>query len=48
MDKTGASAIASMEAILATDAVVTNAGIPRSIRGAELVQTARTSLFQAE
>jgi len=47
MDKTEASAIESMEGILATDAVITNAGIPRIIRGAELVQTIRTPLMQA-
>ena len=41
MDKTSAQAQASMEAILATNAVVTGSGVPSTIRSAELVQTQR-------
>jgi len=41
MDKTAEQARASMEAILATNAVVTGNGIPRTIRSAKLVQTLR-------
>jgi len=44
MDKTPQEAQASMEAILATEAVVTGNGIPRTIRGAELVQTQRVPI----
>ena len=42
MDKTAIAARASMEAMLATEAVITGNGIPRTVRGAELVQTVRT------
>jgi len=41
MDKTAEEARDSMEAILAIDAVTTGAGVPRTIRSAELVQTQR-------
>jgi hypothetical protein len=41
MDKTAAEAQESMDAILATDAVTISGSIPRTIRGAELVQTQR-------
>ena len=44
MNKTEAEARTSMEAILATGAVVTTAGSPNVIRSAELVQTERTIL----
>ena len=45
MDKTSAQAQASMEAILATDAVVTGSGVPSTIRSAELVQTQRIPII---
>ena len=41
MDKTAEQARASMETILNTNAVVTSNGIPRTVRGAELIHTLR-------
>lgn len=37
-------ALAAMEAIISTEAVLTAAGIPRTVRGAEIVQTHRVVL----
>ena len=45
MDKTPEAAAATMEAILATNAVVTSAGVPRTIRSAKILQTTRESLM---
>ena len=44
IDKTSEAAQASMQAILATEAVIINGNIPSFVHGAELVQTQRTVL----
>ena len=44
MDNTAPEAQAAMEAILASEAVVTGDGMPRTIRGVELVETQRQIL----
>ena len=41
LSKTAAAARASMEAMIDTEAVITSNGVPRTVRGAELVQTER-------
>ena len=41
MDKTAEAARDSMEALIATNTIVTSSGIPSTIRSAELVQTER-------
>lgn len=41
MDKTAEAARASMEALIATNTIVTSSGIPSTVRSAELVQTER-------
>ena len=46
MNLTAARAQAAMEAMIATDRIITTAGLPRSIRGAELVSTARAALVE--
>ena len=45
LDKTRDGAIQSMEALLDTDAIITTAGIPRTIRSAEILQTERTLII---
>ena len=45
LGKTAEAARASMEAMLATEAIITGNGIPRTVRGAELVQTERTIMI---
>jgi len=41
VDKSVQGARDAMEAIIDTNAVLTSAGIPRTIRGAEIIQTQR-------
>ena len=44
IDKTAEAAQASMQAILATEAIIINGSIPSLVHGAEIIETQRTVL----